>query len=105
MTTQSKSVQQLQPNRYTDLTDTQRAHVDAYITALASGQQTEITHAVKYWVEEARGYIESVEGFNKQKEDTPGALPRVQLIEHCAGGVRHALAMIVDATVRPTLDD
>ena len=90
MTTQSKSVQQLQSNRYDDLTDTQRAHVDAYITALASGQQTEITHAVKYWVEEARAIL--------------GTAPIHQ--SHARGsGVRHALAMIVDATVRPTLDD
>ena len=114
MTTQSKNVQQLQPKGYTDLTNTQRAHVDAYIAALARGQQTEITHAVKYWVEEARGYIKSIETFNKMKpvpvrlgwEDTPGALPRVQLMEAWSRArVRHALAMIVDATVRPTLDD
>jgi len=86
--------------RYTELTDTQKAHVDAYINALASGGQTEITHAVKHWAEEARTDLAELENVTENNWRVPP-----WFVEKTTGAVRHALAMIVDATVRPTLDD
>jgi hypothetical protein len=98
-------------NRYTELTDTQKAHVDAYINALASEGQTEITHAVKHWAEKARTALTQLEdiakytarGHNSQR--TGDLRLAQQFTEKTTGKVRHALAMIVDATVRPTLND
>ena len=83
------------PTRYTELTDTQKAHVDAYINALASGGQTQITHAVKGWVRDARAAITHLEA-HAQNTAPP-------LITGCRE-VRHALAMIVDATVLTDVD-
>ena len=83
------------PTRYTELTDTQKAHVDAYINALASGGQTAITHAVKGWVRDARAAITHLEA-HAQNTAAP-------LITGCRE-VRHALAMIVDATVLTDVD-
>ena len=68
-------------NRYIELTDAQKDHVDAYVNAIASRGQTEITRGVEHWVEEARAILKTSHG----------------------GGLRHCLAMIMDATVRPTL--
>ena len=124
-------------NRYLELTDTQKVHVDRYINSIASGGATEITLDVNSWVIDAR---KAVTGLERQsdsvhflaedigvgwcrtdahrKEGTDDELyasipekarvlsqrvaPAMQ--KNCST-VRHALAMIVDATVRPTLDD
>jgi hypothetical protein len=94
-------------NRYHELTDTQQAHVDAYINAIASEGQTEITERVSAWVDDARAALTDLE---KQSETTARHAnhrlisQRVApaMLKNC-GTVRHALAMIVDATVRPTL--
>jgi hypothetical protein len=68
-------------NRYDELSSTQRRHVDAYINAVASGGDTPVAEQVKYWVDEARENL-------RQDKD-----------------VRHQLAMVVDAVVRPSLGD
>lgn len=83
------------PTRYTELTDTQKAHVDAYINALASGGQTAITRHVEGWAEEARTALTRLE--------TNEHLPIRHLIIPMSK-VRHALAMIVDATVLTDVD-
>ena len=89
-------------NRYTDLTATERAHVDAYIEDLAEGNQTEITHAVTYWVEQARGVLGDEECLRLDGAwEVRGDLRRKYLLK----SLRHCLAMILDATVRPTLED
>ena len=76
-------------NRYTELTTAQQAHVDAYINALASGGQTAITRQVEGWADEARTALTRLE--------TNEHLPIRHLIIPMSK-VRHALAMMVDAT-------
>ena len=101
-------------NRYLELTDTQKVHVDRYINSIASGGATDITSAVMCCVDEAR---KAVTGLERQSDTvqklaagaTSEARARVlsqrvapAMQKNCST-VRHALAMIVDATVRPTL--
>ena len=80
-------------NRYTELTDTQKAHVDAYINALASGGQTAITRQVEGWADEARTAIKRLE--SPTEPSIPP--PTIQALDAIVK-VRHALAMMVDAT-------
>jgi len=86
-------------NRYDELTDAQRAHVDAYINAIASGGQTEITHAVRTWVGDAQEALDHLEWRIAAFSDEQLSKMQKPMQKNC-GTVRHALAMTVDATVR-----
>jgi hypothetical protein len=103
-------------NRYHELTPAQQAHVDRYINALASGGQTPVTQHVKTWVEDARTALTMLEtttdnigtdygdGPEVEGEIFNGAVMAEVLADaqDTCGKVRHALAMIVDSTVRLT---
>ena len=101
-------------NRYTELSATQQAHVDRYINALASGGQTAVTQHVKAFAEEARTALTRLETAtdNIRTESYPhvedeifdGSMMAEVLTDaqNTCGKVRHALAMIVDSTVRLT---
>ena len=101
-------------NRYTELSATQQAHVDRYINALASGGQTAVTQHVKAFAEEARTALTRLETAtdNIRTESYPhvedeifdGSVMAEVLTDaqNTCGKVRHALAMIVDSTVRLT---
>tara|TARA_R110000824_G_scaffold99956_1_gene237620 strand:- start:41 stop:328 length:288 start_codon:yes stop_codon:yes gene_type:complete len=94
-------------NRYDELTDAQKAHVDAYTNAIASEGQTEITHAVRAWVGDAQEALSDLESLLYSHRIAAFSDAELKNIadakERNCGTIRHALAMIVDATVRPTL--
>ena len=52
-------------NRYLELTDTQKVHVDRYINSIASGGATDITSAVMCCVDDAR---KAVTGLERQSD-------------------------------------